>query len=143
MIATPLDVERGQIEAGEGHRTGFEQVVGDFAGDELVETLHGRDEHAAHDLVDGLELHEHLRVEEGLTQEDGRRLFGEGRVHAREERPHQTVPEPVGRRRELVEDARVAVGVVALEVALRQQVQSVQIHSVPTIQINQSIPVHY
>lgn len=140
VVATALDVQRSQIEAREGNGSGLEQVVGNFSRYELIEAFHGRNEHAPHDLIDGLELHEHLRVEEGLSHEEGL-LLGEGCIHAREEGSHQTVPEPICCRRELVEDASITVGVVTFEIAFGQQVQTVQVDCVPSVEQESDVNV--
>lgn len=40
VIASSLDIEGGQIHAGERFAFGLEQVIGDFLGDELIHRLH-------------------------------------------------------------------------------------------------------
>ena len=40
VVPRALDVERGQVEAGEGRVLVLEQVVGDLRGEELVQGLH-------------------------------------------------------------------------------------------------------
>ena len=51
MVASALQVERGQVEPGEGVTLFLEEVVGHLVGDELVEGLHGGRGHAAQQLV--------------------------------------------------------------------------------------------
>ena len=70
MIAAALDVQRRQIEAGEGHVARFEQVIGHLARHELVQVLHGRHKEATQHLVHRLDLHQHLRVEESSAKLD-------------------------------------------------------------------------
>ena len=53
---TPLDVERGEVDAGVRDAAVLKQVVGDLAGDELVQVLHGRGHKAAYDLVHHVRL---------------------------------------------------------------------------------------
>ena len=50
VIAASLDVESGQIEAGERNSLLFEQVIGDFAGDELILILHRSGDQSTHHL---------------------------------------------------------------------------------------------
>ena len=130
VISSALDVQRGQIESGERDVARLEQVIGHFAGDELVQVLHGSDKHSAQHFVDGLDLHQHLRVEESVAEGNVLLLLKVG-VDARVERPHQTVAETVRSRCEFVEDSGVAVGVVTFKVAFGEQVEAVQVDSVP------------
>lgn len=124
VVPTTLDVQGCQVEAGEGNGTRLEQMVRHLSGDELVQVLHGGDKEAAGHFVHRLDFHEHLRVEEAVAEEDGRLLL-EGGVHSGEEGADEGVAEPVGGSGELVEDPRVAVGIVAVKVALREEVKAV------------------
>lgn len=141
MVPAALDVQGGQVEAGEGHRLRLEQVVRHLAGDELVEVLHGRDDQSAGHLVDRLELHQHFGVEEAVPQQNGRLLLERG-VHSREERADERVTEAEGGPGELVEDPRVAVGIVAVVIAFGEEVQPVQVDRIPAEQTGQVLVVH-
>ena len=75
VISSALDVESCQIETGERHRFGLEKMISDLARHKLIQVLHWRNEKASNQLVNGLYLHQHFRVEETGTQKDWRFLL--------------------------------------------------------------------
>ena len=64
VIAAALDVESSQIETGERHSFGLEEMVGDLASHKLIQIFHRRNKEASSQFVDGLNFHKHFRVEE-------------------------------------------------------------------------------
>ena len=95
-----------------------EQVVAQRAGDELVDLVADLPRHAADDVAggdavgDGVAGVELDRVEEGLDEPD--LVVGEGRVEPVDRLGQHRVAEAVDHVRELGDDARIDVGVVAV-----------------------------
>ena len=90
VVAAALDVERGQVEAGEGDAALLEQVVGDLAGDELVLVLHGRGHQASHHLTkERIHLRERKGNADGCARGETQILF------PHHETRHQTIAYPL------------------------------------------------
>ena len=109
---TSLDVERGQVETRELFAPLFEQVVGDFVCDELVERLHRGSQQTAQQLVDHADLVDDVRVHENVAQLDGQLAVFVVGTHALELVLQQRVAEAEGGAGELVKDGRVARRIV-------------------------------
>ena len=75
-------------------------------------TLYGHPQPLTAHLVDHATVVQHVRIEEAVPQSDVTVHLPPARRHPRQHRAHQRVAEPERRRRELVEDRRVARGVV-------------------------------
>lgn len=86
VIATPMNVQGYQVDAGVRNAALLEQVIGHLAGDELIQGLHRRGHQAAYHLVDHVLLEEHVRIEETVAQQDGRIDVLIVAIHARQVR---------------------------------------------------------
>lgn len=117
-------------------------MVGHLAGDELIQGLHGRGHQAAQDLVDDARLQQVVHAEEAVAQQERRihRLVLD--TQAGNVRTEQGVTDTEGGGGKLIEHNGGAGRVVVLVVALRQELQPVEIDGVPAEDAGQELVEH-
>lgn len=70
VISGAMNVQGYEIDTGVRNFVLLEEMIGDFAGDELIHGFHGSGYEASYHLVDHGLLVEHVRVEETVAKQD-------------------------------------------------------------------------
>lgn len=131
VISGTMNVKSNQVDSRIRYSADLEQMIGHLTGYKLIQSLHRGGDQSSRHFVHHVRLIEHIRVEETVSEQDGRFHVLIVAIHSRQMRPQQRVTDPVRRRSEFGEHARVAGGRIFFVVALRQQFQSVESDSVP------------